>query len=431
MPVFLRIYHSIKDRLFWVQSVNATGRPQAHPLQKLVAAFRVLGYGESCDCADEYVRLSSSTISRAVTLFTEFIVDEFSPLYLRPATTAEIGNILARNAERGLPGCLGSLDCSHWQRSACPKGRAGTYQGRDGQRSIVIEAICDEDTWIYHIFSGCPGSLNDISFLYQSPLYMDVITGKWPPRDCPFTVNVNTRTLLYYLVDGIYPRFAFFVAPYPNPQTREQRTFNRLQEALRKDFERLFRILTARFHIMLHPCRYWSVPRMVLTTQTVAILHNMVVECRRDGFVSLSRSLVCGGVGSGAVGAVAAGAAEADGADGEGGAADAGAAAGAGADGSGGGAADGGGAGGADAGAGAAGAGPGAAAGGRAGVGDAGAGEAGGGPGGPGAAGGDGAGGADDAGAGAAGGGAGAGGVGGGGGADAGAGAACGINDVG
>jgi len=115
MPVFLRICHAIKDRPFWVQSVNATGRPQAHPLQKLVAAFRVLGYGESCDRANEYVRLSSSTISRAVTLFTEFIVHEFSRRYLRPPTTAEIGNIFARNAERGFPWCLGSLDCSHLQ----------------------------------------------------------------------------------------------------------------------------------------------------------------------------------------------------------------------------------------------------------------------------------------------------------------------------
>jgi len=105
--------------------------------------------------------------------------------------------------------------------------------------------------------------------------------------------------LLYYLVEGIYHRFAFFVAPYPNPQTREQRTFNRLQEALRKDAERLFGILMARFHIMLHPCRYLLVPRMVLTTQTVSISHNMVVEARRDGFVSRSRSSWYGGGGDG------------------------------------------------------------------------------------------------------------------------------------
>jgi len=221
-------------------------------------------------------------------------------------------------------------------------------------------------------------------------------------------------------VDGIYPRFAFFVAPYPDPQTREHRTFNRLQEALRKDVERLFGILTARFHIMLHPCRYLSVPRMVLTTQTVAILHNMVVECRRDGFVSRSRSSVYGGGGGGAVGAGAAGAAEADGADGEDGTADAGGAAGAGAAGGGGGAAGGGGAGGADAGAGAAGGGGGAASAGGPGGADAGTGAAGGG----GDASGGGGAGSADAGAGAAGGGGGAASAGGAGGADAGIGAA-------
>jgi len=314
MAVFLRIYRAIKDRLFWVQRVNATGQPQAHPLQKLVAVFRVLAYGESYERADEYVRLSRSTISTAVKLFTEFMVDDFGPLYLRPPTRREIESILARNAERGLPGCLGSLDCSHWEWSSFPKTRAGTYQGRDGRRSIVIEAIGDEDMWIYHIFAGSPGSLNDINVLYQSPMYMDVVTGKWPPRDFSFTVNGNTRTLLYYLVDEIYPRFAFFVAPYPNPQTPEQRTFNRLKEALRKDVERLFGILTARFHVMLHPFRMWTVPRMVLKTQTVAILHNMVVEARRDSFFSRSRSTLCGAGGASGAG----GAGVADGAGGSG-----------------------------------------------------------------------------------------------------------------
>jgi len=203
----------------------------------------------------------------------------------------------------------------------------------------VIEAICDEDTYIHHIFAGSPGSLNDINVLYQSPMYMDVITGKWPPRDFSFTVNGNTRTLLYYLVDGICPRFAFFVARYPNPQTLEQRTFNRLQEAVRKDVERLYGIFTAPFHVMLHPCRIWTVPQMVRTTQTVAILHNMVVEARRDGFLSRSRSsqygadaagvadeLGAGGAGSGAAdgtgaatgAAVGGGAAGGAGGDGEG-----------------------------------------------------------------------------------------------------------------
>ena len=54
------------------------------------------GVGESCDRADEYVQLSSSTISRAVTLFTEFMMDEFFSRYLRPPTRAEIGTVIIR-----------------------------------------------------------------------------------------------------------------------------------------------------------------------------------------------------------------------------------------------------------------------------------------------------------------------------------------------
>jgi len=52
--------------------VNATGKPQAHPVQKLVAGFRVLSYGEPHDREEELVRLSRSKIKSAVKILTEF-----------------------------------------------------------------------------------------------------------------------------------------------------------------------------------------------------------------------------------------------------------------------------------------------------------------------------------------------------------------------
>jgi len=111
--VFLRIYNAVKDRPVFAQRINATGRLQAHPLQEVVAAFRVIAYGEAPDRNDEYVRLSASTIAMCVREVMRFIVDEFGASYLRPPTTEELQRILTRNAERGMPGCMGSLDCSH------------------------------------------------------------------------------------------------------------------------------------------------------------------------------------------------------------------------------------------------------------------------------------------------------------------------------
>jgi len=77
LSVFLRIYHTVKGRPFFAQRINATGRPQAHPLRKVVAAFRVIAYGEAPDRTDEHVRLFASTIAISVRELLRFIVDDF------------------------------------------------------------------------------------------------------------------------------------------------------------------------------------------------------------------------------------------------------------------------------------------------------------------------------------------------------------------
>lgn len=287
--VFLKIYDDIKGEPYWAQSVNATGRLQSHPLQKLVSAFRVLAYGESYDRCDEYTRLSKTTINEATNSLIDFIVDTYKDTYLRQPNNDELAAILTRNAQRGVPGCIGSIDCSHWTWRNCPKGHSGMYQSYKKKWTIVMETVCDEDLYIWHFFIGTPGSNNDLNFLRQSPLYHDVISGWWPPRSFPYTLNGRTRSLLYYLADGVYPRYPFFATPYPTPQTPQDRTFNRLQEALRKDVERLYAVLTSRFHVALHPARFTTVRRVVRAGQAIAVLHNMVVKHRRDGFLSRQR----------------------------------------------------------------------------------------------------------------------------------------------
>jgi len=239
--VFLRVYNAVKDRPFFAQRINATMRLQAHPLQKVVASFRVNVYGEDPDRTDEYVRLSASTIAKSVRELMRFIVDELGPSYLRSPPPEELLRILTRNAERGKPGCIGSLDCSHWEWRNCLKAFAGVYQNRHGKRSVVMETVCDEDLWIWHSFVGCPGSHNDLNAMHVSPLYLSVTKEEWPPRTFSFTANGTTRTLLFYLVDCKYPRFAYFVSQFPDPTTEVEVTFIRLQEALRRDARRLRR----------------------------------------------------------------------------------------------------------------------------------------------------------------------------------------------
>lgn len=118
--VFLRIFEAVKDQPSFRQHINATGRPQAHHMQTVVAAFRVIAYGEAYDRAEEYVRLSRSSITVATKNLISFIVRRSLPQYLRQPTQDELRAIVKRNAERGLPGCIGSIDCSHWRWASCP-----------------------------------------------------------------------------------------------------------------------------------------------------------------------------------------------------------------------------------------------------------------------------------------------------------------------
>jgi len=94
-----------------------------------------------------------------------------------------------------MPGFMNSLDCCLWEWHQCRTGMAAAYQSRKGKRGIVEEVVCNEDMWRWHLIVAAPGSLNNINAMQQSPLYLNVTGGRWPPRGTPFTINGRTRLL--------------------------------------------------------------------------------------------------------------------------------------------------------------------------------------------------------------------------------------------
>jgi hypothetical protein len=54
----------------------------------------------------------------------------------------------------------------------------------------------------------------------------------------------------YYLADGIYPEWATFLKSIKDPPTERERIFAKVQEAARKDIERAFGVLQAKFAIV-------------------------------------------------------------------------------------------------------------------------------------------------------------------------------------
>ena len=85
-------------------------------------------------------------------------------------------------------------------------------------------------------------------------VFDELLEGRAPKIN--YTMNGTNYTLGYYLTYGIYPEWATFVKTIPRPQGEKQKLFAQYQEGQRKDVERAFGVLQARFVIIHGPARF-------------------------------------------------------------------------------------------------------------------------------------------------------------------------------
>ncbi|XP_018464414.2 uncharacterized protein LOC130498978 [Raphanus sativus] len=219
--LFLSIVHRLSTEVAYFRPTeDAVGRKSLSPLQKCTAAIRQLAYGGGADAIDEYVRLAETTARKCLHYFAAGIIHLFGDHYLRRPTPEDLQRLLHFNEERGFPGMIGSIDCMHWEWKNCPKEWKGMYSRGTNKPTIVLEAVASYDLWIWHAFFGAPGTMNDLNILDRSPVFDDIIEGIAP--EVNFHVNGREYNLAYYLTD----------------------------ESVRKDVERAFGVLQARFAVM-------------------------------------------------------------------------------------------------------------------------------------------------------------------------------------
>ncbi|XP_047331299.1 uncharacterized protein LOC124934845 [Impatiens glandulifera] len=216
--IFRRRFRMNRDVFFRIQMEVEKYEPYFVRNQNAAA------YGDSADSIDEYVRIGASTALKSLKLFTKTIVEVFGEEYLRSPTPEDLRRLLAQGESRGFPGMLGSIDCMHWTWKNCPT------------------------TW--------HGSLNDINVLEHSTVFHGLTQGVAP--SVRYSINGHNYTMGYYLADGIYPKWATFVKSISLPPNPKLQYFATKQEVARKDVERAFGVLQARFKIVRGPTRYYK-----------------------------------------------------------------------------------------------------------------------------------------------------------------------------
>ena len=275
--LFIRIVDAVVQFDPWFeQKTDGLGRVGLSSLQKCTAAIRMLAYGMAADACDEYCRLGESTAQECMRRFVIAVRGSFESIYLRQPTKEDLECQMAINKDRGFPGMFASLDCMHWAWKNCPVAWQGQFQDKDKNRSIILEAIADQSLWIWHAFFGLPGGNNDINVLDRSPLISNMLRG--PGKDISFEVNGHIYPRFYLLTDGIYPPWACFVQPIHEPQGEKKEYFAKCQEGARKDIERAFGVLQARWEIIKNPVRQWNLEIIDNIMMACIIMHNMIIE---------------------------------------------------------------------------------------------------------------------------------------------------------
>ena len=283
--VFETVYRAVASEQPFVLRQDCTKKVGIHPLVRFTACLRVLTYGNCADGYDETFQIAESTLIESVKSFANIIVDKFGAQYLnRPPTEAELQRILTINSNRGFPGLVACWDCKHFVWKNCPIYLAGQFSGKGKIPTIVLEAICDPDLFIYFSFFGSPGSLNDINILNKSTIVSALLSRRFDLKTESYTINNNVRDWLYFLVDGIYPPWAIFMSTIGNPIGEEQTLYKTRHEHVRKDIERAFGALVQQFQILQIPFRSWSLEDNSAILNCCVILHNIITESRRFSY---------------------------------------------------------------------------------------------------------------------------------------------------
>lgn len=108
--LFERIYGIVLGKSIFVQKTDEVGKPGIYLLIRVVAAIRI-----RFDVLDEYLQMSEESVLAYLKSFCKGIVQKLSSEYLREPTEDYLRRIAGINVARSFPGCIGSIDCQHWE----------------------------------------------------------------------------------------------------------------------------------------------------------------------------------------------------------------------------------------------------------------------------------------------------------------------------
>ena len=278
---------------FYLSTTSASGKVGASFEARLLLPLKTLSYGVATHCFIDYFQFSKQFALDACRQFDRAVASVYTKDFLRVPTVQDLKDLYTLHKHvHQVDGMIGSLDCSHTFWKNCPTGWQGSYQGKEGKPSIVLEAMCDYHLFFWHVSYGYAGTLNDKTILRMSPLLESMIDGTFEELETeaelvPFRIEGTEEPFksCFILVDGIYPKYSRFVKGIKEPLSEEESKYTAWQEACRKDIERAFGVLKGKFQFMDRPIHLHRLEDIAMRVSCCLILHNILVSDRVMGSV--------------------------------------------------------------------------------------------------------------------------------------------------
>ena len=139
--LFLQLHNVVcSSDDYFEQKINYAGAIDLSSLQKTTVAMHMFSPAKA---QEEYCRMAPSIARESMLRWCRGVRRCFEHEYLRQPTHNNIVSQMTANQDRGWPGMFGSIDSMHWKWKLCPIALQWSYQDKNKNRSIILEAVCD------------------------------------------------------------------------------------------------------------------------------------------------------------------------------------------------------------------------------------------------------------------------------------------------
>ena len=163
-PLFFERFHDWYLPFVPRQPGDCTGRPAVPFKLKLLHCFFMLAHGTSALAVSAIIGCDDETMRVFFLAFIRTVQKHLAPSRIRlPETEDELAAAVSTYATESLPGCFGSIDCTHigWTRARAAV--SSWFVGKEGVPTVSFQVIVDHDTKIMSVSDVFPGSHSDES----------------------------------------------------------------------------------------------------------------------------------------------------------------------------------------------------------------------------------------------------------------------------